>query len=537
MSKVDLRELAVDRGDHFDTDLRHGRRWFTRYILPAALFIGFGALAAWAGRDFLFAPVSVQVIPVHSVRLAAPPAGTQLFSAAGWIEPRPTAVRVAALSSGVVEKLLVVEDQSVSAGDPIAELVKDDAQLALAAAEAESKLREAELQEAQAVLVAAETRLKQPVHLQAQLSEAEMGLARIDTQLRNLPHETRRAEAKLELASQNLRAKSNSEGAVSGLQLAQARSEMQEAEALVAELKDRRTSLENERVAARATRDALKTQLELLADEIRARDEAKAKVAAAASRLEQATVAVAEAKLRLDRMTIRAPVNGRVYRLVGQPGTTLTGGMGLSEQFDGSTVVTLYRPEMLQARVDVRFEDIPRVTLGQPVQIENAALNQPIAGKVLFVSSQANIQKNTLEVKVEIEAPPAVLKPEMLVNVRFAAPAGVAHSENEGEKLRIYVPQQHVHRDNAGAFVWVPDQSAGVARRMSVVASAAALDGLVEVESGLTIASRVIADHNGNLVDGARIRIVGESPESGRSIQTTESPDPSLQRMHEAGAR
>ena len=98
-----------------------------------------------------------------------------------------------------------------------------------------------------------------------------------------------------------------------------------------------------------------------------ARDAAKARVDAARARVEQARVALAEAKLRLDRMTVRAPIDGRVYQLVAYPGTTLTGGMGPVPNADGSTVVTLYRPECCRVRVDVRFEDIPKVSLGQPV--------------------------------------------------------------------------------------------------------------------------------------------------------------------------
>ena len=100
---------------------------------------------------------------------------------------------------------------------------------------------------------------------------------------------------------------------------------------------------------------------------------------------------------------------------------------------DGSTVVTLYRPDMLQARVDVRFEDIPKVALGQKVLINNPALSEPISGKVLFVSSKANIQKNTLEVKVALDKPVPVFKPEMLVNVTHLAlkPAG-----NSGRSCR-----------------------------------------------------------------------------------------------------
>jgi len=528
MGSVNLRELAVERGG---PQRRARRHLLTRYVLPALLLIGFAALAVWAAWEYLFPPTGVRVIPVMATRAEVQQEGTPLFKAAGWIEPRPTAVRAAALAPGVVERLLVVEDQPVEAGEPIAELVKDDARLALARAEAMVKLREAELGEAKAKLAAAQTRLDQPVHLEASLSEAEMALAQTETQLRNLPHETRRAEARLELARADFQGKKNSQGAVSGLAVAQAQSELEAAEALVAELKDRHGSLENERRANLARRDALKTQLKLLADEIRDRDEAKAGVEAAAAQLEQARVEVAEAQLRLDRMTVRSPIGGRIYRLVGYPGTTLTGGMGLSDQFDGSTVVTLYRPEMLQARVDVRFEDMPHVSLGQPVQIENPALKKPLVGKVLFVSSLANIQKNTLEVKVAIDEPPPVFKPEMLVNVTFLAPPSVGGEAAPSEEMRLYLPQEHVHRDETGAFVWLADQSAGMARRTPVQAAAAAPNGLVEIRAGLNVSGRVIATGHEGLKDGQRIRVLGELMETGSTAHAAAGERAPLERL------
>ena len=82
-------------------------------------------------------------------------------------------------------------------------------------------------------------------------------------------------------------------------------------------------------------------------------------------------MALAEAKLRLDRMTIRAPIDGRVFRLIAHPGARIGGAMVHSTEHDGSTVVTLYRPKMLQVRVDVRFEDIPKVGLNQLVEIKS----------------------------------------------------------------------------------------------------------------------------------------------------------------------
>src|SRR5262249_9753520 len=157
--------------------------------------------------------------------------------------------------------------------------------------------------------------------------------------------------------------------------------------ATLEELHKRSDSFVAQETALTKRRDALKTQLELLADESQAKQQADAKLQGALAKVQQAKVALAEAELRLERMTVRAPVDGRVYQLVAFPGTNLTGGMSPVANADGSTVVTLYRPSMLQVRADVRFEDIPKVHLGQQVQIKNPALPAPITGKVLFVSS------------------------------------------------------------------------------------------------------------------------------------------------------
>ena len=154
MTDVDLQQLVIDRGDTARPSLHTGRHLLTRYVLPAALFAGFLTLLGWASRDIVFPPRLVTVVPVFATHAEVRREGTPLFKAAGWVEPRPTPVRVAALAPGFVAQLLVVEDQPVQAGQPIAELVKDDAQLAHDRAQTVFNLREAELDEAQAAWVA-----------------------------------------------------------------------------------------------------------------------------------------------------------------------------------------------------------------------------------------------------------------------------------------------------------------------------------------------------------------------------------------------
>ncbi len=236
---------------------------------------------------------------------------------------------------------------------------------------------------------------------------------------------------------------------------------------------------------------------------------------AATARIEQARVVVAEARLQLERMTVVSPIDGRVFRLIAHPGARIGSGMTQMTGYDGSTVVTLYRPDRLQVRVDVRFEDIPKVSLNQPVEIDNPALSSPLTGKVLFISSEADIQKNTLQVKVEISDPPPVFKPEMLVDVTFLAPKQPKRASEPSQELKLYVLGQLIHQGDGGSFVWLADQSDGIARRTMVQTGAVGSNGLVEITSGLTISSRVISGGSDGLQDGDRIKVTSEDSSLG----------------------
>lgn len=516
MSQVDLSQLALDRSA--PPQLRgHTRfRLFTRYLLPGTLLIGFAALIAYASRDLIFPPQPVTVMPVIVSQAQVRSAGTPLFQAAGWVEPRPTPIRVAALAPGVVEELLVVEDQKVKQGEPIARLVKVDAELSLKNTIATEKLREAELQQARATLKAAEVRLSQPVHLEAVLSSAQAELAKIQTQLKNLPFMTRRAKADLEFARLDFERKKSARGAVTQRSIDESKTEVESTTAAYEELMGRKESLVSEQKALQARCQALQTELKLLTAEQKARDEAQAQVAAAAARLEQSQVAVDQARLTLERMTIRAPVAGRVYQLVAHPGSSVGNMLTQMTKYDGSTVVTMYRPEWLQIRVDVRFEDIPKVALNQPVQIDNPALSEPVRGSVLFISSEADIQKNTLQVKVKIDEPTPLLKPEMLVDVTFLAPEHEQTGKDQDRESRIYVPRKMVQQNAAGqSCVWVADQSRQIARQQVIETSPHANGPLLEVTQGLNVSSRLIASPTSDLQPDERITITGETNHEG----------------------
>jgi multidrug efflux pump subunit AcrA (membrane-fusion protein) len=232
-------------------------------------------------------------------------------------------------------------------------------------------------------------------------------------------------------------------------------------------------------------------RLYLKANEQRAVAEGEAGLKAAEARLRQANVAIEEARLVLERTVVRAPASGRALVLAARPGARLMG-LATGAHQDSGNVVTMYDPALLQVRTDVRLEDVPRVRPGQLVPIETPTVGRlPLDGEAVFAKSQADIQKNTLQVKVGIKAPPPIIKPDMLVLVTFLAPHAVASRSEPQAQPRLLVPMQLIHGSADGAFVWLTDQAAAVARRRTVEIGSGMAGVLVEVVKGLRASDKM----------------------------------------------
>jgi RND family efflux transporter MFP subunit len=513
--QVDLRQLAAPREAAGSTRLVHRNRlaWLTRYVLPLVLIAGFAGALAWSFREALLPATEVTVVPVVAVRAEIEQSEAPLFQSAGWVEPRPTAVTVSALDEGVVEKLLVIEGQELKTGDVIARLIDADAKLRLRQAEAEVKSRQAELASSQAALTAAEIRLQEPIELQTKLAEAEAMLARVENELARLPSQLKAAQSRAELATQERESRLQSAGTVSKLALARAENEYQAATAAVSELAAQKTSLEKERDAQQRRVTGLGRQLELKTEEQRSLDEAKAGVDLADAQLLQAKVALDKAKLSLTRMTVYAPVDGKVLALVARPGSKVMG-LAPASQPDASTIVTMYDPARLQVRADVRLEEVPRVFPGQQVWIETPAVSGVLHGEVIAATSTTDIQKNTLQVKVAVTDPPPVLKPDMLVQVTFLSPpSSKPKSEGEDSPLTLVIPPDLVQQIGDESNVWIVDRRQSVARLRAITLGGTTAEGLREVKSGLAVGDRLIASGSDTLRTGDRIRVVGEVSE------------------------
>ncbi len=510
-SPLDLSQLALERvpTNHFPSKppLQHKKRWVSRIVLPIAILSGFLALLVAAAGDRLIPARSVTVIPVIVKRAELQQAGSTLFQAPGWIEPRPMAISVAAMAPGVIEELIVVAGQRVKKGEPIARLVSMDAELALLQAKNALAIRDGELNRAKAELSAAHVRFDNPVHLRVQLADARSNLAKSKTELAKLPFLIEAAEANWKYALSSKQGKQSAKGAISDNVIAKSENDHAVATANLRELELRKPNLEQEVRALQDVVTVLEHQLQLLVEETRQLGEAEAKVQSANAYKDEAKLQVRQAELALERSTVRAPIDGRILRLIAATGSRVMGLETTAGQ-SSSTVVEMYDPQNLQVRTDVRLEDVPMVTQGQPVEIQTASSPQVIHGRVLQATSSASIQKNTLEVKVELLDPPSTVSPEMLVTATFLAPKNDAPlSPSEAE--RMFVPRSVLQTTESTSFVWIVDEKS-IARKRTIELDGKSGYDLVAVKSGLRVTDKLITTGMEGLREGARVKVTGD---------------------------
>jgi len=339
-------------------------------------------------------------------------------------------------------------------------------------------------------------------------------LARAEMELAKLPFQIQSSISQLAFAKKSLDAKKAAGSAIPGVVLKKAESEWEAANANLEELQQRKPHLLRESTAIQAKVTALQSQLELLVEENRQLEEAKAKVQSLTALRDAAKINLKSAELELARNTIVAPIDGRILRLIASPGTRVVG-MNTKQDPSHSAIVEMYSPSRLQVRADVRLEDVPLVQPNQEVHIETPSSKQTIIGKVLQRNSTANIQKNTLEVKVAILDPPDTIRPEMLVTATFVAPEVNSDKTQSNNSATIFIPQQLVVSGDNGDFVWIVDSNKR-ARRQKIESGILATGDLLEITKGLEITDKLIASDPSGLSDGKKVTVSGQNNTIGK---------------------
>lgn len=387
--------------------------------------------------------------------------GPTLFQASGWVEPDPLMLRATTLYSGVVESVHVLEGERVRKGQHLATMVPEDAELDLQTAEAQLAEVRASLAGNAADLKASEA------FLESKRREVAAAVARLN-----------------ELADESDRLTQAGKDVFRESQIRQAALRVESQQAVV----EATRSKVNEAEAQMNRREA-------------AVDLAKANLA-------RAEAEVGRRELALDRTRIYSPVDGRIQKLYAAPGKKR---MLEMDDPESATIATLYQPEHLQARIDVPLEEAAQLVIGQPVRLRSTLLpDRVFEGRVTRIDGQADIQRNTLQAKVEILDPADKLRPEMLCRAEFLAPPQVSEnqtttiSERSG-RVALYLPESALIDSGDAVAAWALDASGERVERRELRLGDERRDGHVRVLEGLRPGDFVVNDPPGELEAGERV--------------------------------
>ena len=216
------------------------------------------------------------------------------------------------------------------------------------------------------------------------------------------------------------------------------------------------------------------------------------------------------AKAQLDATVIRAPVTGTILDRTAEKGELITAQFA-SAAAGGpqGSVVSLADLNDLQVELDIAQADFARLSPTQKAVVTTDTYpDKEYNGQIAQISPEANRQKATVQVKVQVldpgKYPDIQLRPEMNATVRF-----LANQQPKDAKgpAGVFVPSAALRDRDGKKVVFIAYDGRVVAREVHVTgqrSDGALVDGLVGGETVVTTAPAT-------LKDGDKIKIKGQS--------------------------
>ncbi|MBV9342119.1 MAG: efflux RND transporter periplasmic adaptor subunit [Acidobacteria bacterium] len=222
--------------------------------------------------------------------------------------------------------------------------------------------------------------------------------------------------------------------------------------------------------------------------------------------LAQAAGQAAYAKSLLDATVIRAPVNGTILERTAEKGELITAQFASSaEGGPQGSVVSLADLKDIQADLDIAQDDFAKLNAHQKAIVTvDAFPDLKWNGVIAEISPEANRQKATVEVKVQILNPDSHLRPEMNTTVRFLADEP---KSGNSQAAGAYVPTGALRENDGRKFVFLAFDGKAIKREVKVLSQRSG-GALV---SGLNGGETVITTAPDGLKDGTKIKIKGQS--------------------------
>lgn len=362
--KIDQRlaSLKIDRSQRES----HGgpSRWAKWWIAMGVL--AFAAVGVWR-----YGFASVGAVEVETYRVTAQTVGSGervVLNAAGYIVPHHK-IEVASKVLGRAAWIGVEKGDRVTKGQAIVRLEDDE--------------------------------------YRARLRQAAGSLAALGARLAELEAGSRPEE--IELANANLNeAKAD---------LVNARIDLDRSETLFKEGVSSKQDFDN----AKARFDSQQARVNSLdrAYELTRIGPRKEQIDSVRGQVEQAAGEVAYAQTLVDATVIRAPVTGTILERNIEVGEFITTSF-VGERGAKGFVVSLADLDDLQVELDISQDDFAKLSMGQRAIVATDAFpDRKYESEIVEMSPEADRQKATVQVKVQVLEPDSYLRPEMNANVAF----------------------------------------------------------------------------------------------------------------------
>ncbi|MFZ0286239.1 MAG: efflux RND transporter periplasmic adaptor subunit, partial [Terriglobales bacterium] len=230
-------------------------------------------------------------------------------------------------------------------------------------------------------------------------------------------------------------------------------------------------------------------------------------IARARGALVQAEGQEAYAKSWLDATVIRAPVTGTILERTAEKGELVTAQFASgAEGGPQGEVVALADLNDLQVELDIAQDDFAKLFPKQKAVLSvDAYPDRKYQGEIHEISPEANRQKATVQVKVQILNPDQYLRPEMNATVKFLADNS---KKADGSELSgVLVPAMAIRDHNGKKIVFLAFDGKALQREVQVISQRS--DGFLV--RGLVGGENVITTAPANLKDGYKIKIKGQS--------------------------
>ena len=212
------------------------------------------------------------------------------------------------------------------------------------------------------------------------------------------------------------------------------------------------------------------------------------------------------AKSQLDATVIRAPVTGTILERTAERGELVTSQFASgAEGGPRGSVVALADLNDIQVELDIAQDDFAKLSPKQEgIVTLDAFKDRSYKGEIAEMSPEANRQKATVQVKVQILKPDAYLRPEMNATVQFKANE---EKSSAPKQAWVFVPTAALRDKDGAKFVLIAFNGKALRREVHVQGQRSGgylVDSLVGGENVITTAPA-------NLQDGQKIRIKGQS--------------------------